>query len=43
MAPGGVIAVVAREDAAVVRAGARALGLREGVWDNGTVTAETAA
>jgi hypothetical protein len=43
MAPGGAIAVVAAADAAAVRAGARALGLEEGVWDNGSVTAETAA
>jgi hypothetical protein len=43
MAPGGAIAVVAEADAAVVRAGALSLGLREGIWDNGSVTAETAA
>lgn len=40
-AGGGVIAVVAAEDAAAVRAGAAALGLAEGVWDNGTATVET--
>jgi hypothetical protein len=37
---GGVAVVLAADDAARVRAGARELGLREGVWDNGTVTAE---
>jgi hypothetical protein len=37
---GGVIVVVAAADAPRVRAGAAALGLSEGVWDNGTVTAE---
>lgn len=42
MAPGGMIVVAADTDAAAVRTGARALGLREGVWDNGSVTAETA-
>jgi uncharacterized protein DUF6885 len=39
---GGVIAVVAAEDAAVFRAGAAELGLSEGLWDNGTVTAGVA-
>jgi hypothetical protein len=39
---GGVIAVVAAADAPAVRAGARALGLHEGVWDNGTVSAAVA-
>ncbi len=39
-AGGGVIAVVATEDAAAVRAGAAALGLAEGVWDNGTAIVE---
>lgn len=39
---GGVIAVVAAEDAPAVRAGAGVLGLQEGIWDNGTVTAEAA-
>ncbi len=37
---GGVIVVAATEDAPVVRAGAGALGLSEGIWDNGTVAAE---
>jgi hypothetical protein len=42
MPEGGVIAVVFAEDAEHVRAGAGALGLEEGVWDNGTATvAET--
>ncbi|HEV2973821.1 MAG TPA: hypothetical protein VGX69_02360 [Solirubrobacteraceae bacterium] len=36
MAPGGMIAVVAEQDAAATRAGARRLGLIERVWDNGT-------
>ncbi len=40
MPAGGMFAVVSAEDAAAVRAGARALGLREGIWDNGTVTGE---
>jgi hypothetical protein len=34
---GGVIVVAATEDAPVVRAGAGALGLSEGIWDNGTI------
>jgi hypothetical protein len=42
MAPGGIVAVVADADAAVVRSAAEALGLQEGVWDNGSLTAETA-
>ncbi|HTU80469.1 MAG TPA: hypothetical protein VMF09_17100 [Solirubrobacteraceae bacterium] len=41
MPSGGVIVVAAAEDAAGVRASADALGLNEGVWDNGTVAAET--
>lgn len=43
MAPGGVIAVVGRDDAEAAREAMRELGLAEGVWDNGSVTAETAA
>jgi hypothetical protein len=39
MAPGGMIAVVAREDAAAVRAAADSCGLQESAWDNGTLTA----
>jgi hypothetical protein len=38
MPAGGMFAVVFAENAAAVRAGATALGLREGIWDNGTVT-----
>jgi hypothetical protein len=33
---GGVIVAVAAEDAPAVRSGAGALGLSEGIWDNGT-------
>jgi hypothetical protein len=40
MPAGGMIVVAAAEDAAAVRAGANALGLSEGIWDNGTVTVE---
>jgi hypothetical protein len=36
MPAGGVIVVVASEDGTSVRAGADALGLAEGIWDNGT-------
>jgi hypothetical protein len=35
---GGVVVVLAAGDAPHVREGALGLGLREGVWDNGTVT-----
>jgi hypothetical protein len=38
---GGMIVVAFAEDVAAVRSGAVAVGLREGVWDNGTVTRET--
>jgi len=38
MPEGGVLAVVDVEDAASTRAGAGRLGLREAIWDNGTVT-----
>jgi hypothetical protein len=41
MPAGGMIVVVSAQDAPTVRAGAEALGLCEGVWDNGTVTQET--
>jgi hypothetical protein len=41
MPAGGVIAVVCSEDAQVVRAGAQAIGLVEGLWDNGTATQAT--
>lgn len=36
---GGVVVVLAADDAARVRAGAGEIGLREGIWDNGTVSA----
>jgi hypothetical protein len=36
---GGVVVVLATDDVARVRAGAHALGLHEGMWDNGTVLA----
>jgi hypothetical protein len=35
---GGVLVIAFAEDVPVVRSGAQALGLSEGVWDNGTVT-----
>jgi hypothetical protein len=38
---GGVIAVVGNEDAQAVRAGAQAIGLVEGLWDNGTAMQAT--
>jgi hypothetical protein len=38
MPAGGMLVVVFAEDAAAIRAGAQALGLQEGIWDNGTVT-----
>ncbi|HXB66517.1 MAG TPA: hypothetical protein VNV42_16775 [Solirubrobacteraceae bacterium] len=38
MPAGGLLAVVAAADAEQVRAAAAAAGLREGLWDNGTVT-----
>jgi hypothetical protein len=38
MPAGGVIVAASAEDAAAVRAGAGAVGLTEGMWDNGTVT-----
>lgn len=41
MPAGGMLVVVFVEDAEAVRAGAGALGLREGIWDNGTVTQAT--
>ena len=40
MPAGGVIAVVLAEDAPAVRDGAGSLGLREELWDNGTVAPE---
>jgi hypothetical protein len=41
MPEGGMLAVVHSDDAALMRSGADALGLVEGLWDNGTVTAKT--
>ncbi|MGO9760023.1 MAG: DUF6885 family protein [Solirubrobacteraceae bacterium] len=43
MPAGGMFVVAFAQDAAAVRAGAAALGLFEGIWDNGTVTGETLA
>jgi hypothetical protein len=43
MPAGGMFVVARAEDAPAVRAGAATLGLAEGLWDNGTVTAETLA
>lgn len=43
MPAGGMIVVVAAADEPAIRAGAGALGLIEGVWENGSVTAETLA
>lgn len=40
MPAGGMIVVTAAEDAPALRTGTKALGLREGIWDNGTVTVE---
>ncbi len=40
---GGVVVVLAADDVASVRTGARELGLHEGIWDNGTVLAEVAS
>jgi hypothetical protein len=36
MPAGGLLVIVCAEDAAAVRSGAAALGLVEGIWDNGT-------
>jgi hypothetical protein len=41
MPAGGMLVVAHAADAATVRAGAGALGLAEGIWDNGTVTSGT--
>ncbi len=41
MPAGGVLVIVSAQDAPAVRSGAAALGLVEGIWDNGTVTRET--
>jgi hypothetical protein len=40
MAPGGMIAVVTRADATALRSAVAPSGLREGVWDNGSPSAE---
>jgi hypothetical protein len=37
----GMIVAAFAEDAATIRAGAAALGLREGIWDNGSVAETT--
>ncbi len=42
MPAGGVIVVAFAQDARVVRKGAAAMGLAEGVWDNGTAAPESA-
>jgi hypothetical protein len=41
MPAGGMLAIVSAADAETVRSGAEAVGLLEGMWDNGTVTPET--
>ena len=41
MPSGGMLVVVSAADAADVRRGALALGLRDGIWDNGTITRES--
>jgi hypothetical protein len=38
MAPGGIVVALASEDAARVREQAQRAGLREGAWDNGTLS-----
>jgi hypothetical protein len=43
MPPGGLIVIASAEDAAALRDGAGALGLRERAWDNGTVLPEMLA
>jgi hypothetical protein len=43
MPAGGVIVVAHASEAQAVRAGASALGLREGLWDNGTDTLKASA
>ena len=42
MPAGGMFVVVLADDAEAVRRGAAALGLEERIWDNGTLTSETA-
>lgn len=41
MPEGGMLAVVSAEDAGSVRSRAQELGLREGIWDNGTIARES--
>lgn len=43
MPAGGMFVVAAANDADAVRSGAAAIGLDEGIWDNGTVAGETPA
>ncbi len=43
MPAGGMLAIVSDEDAPAVRSRAGAVGLVEGLWDNGTLTHETSA
>jgi hypothetical protein len=43
MPAGGMMVIAYGEDAPTVRAGAEAVGLVEGVWDNGSVTPEMLA
>ena len=43
MPPGGLIVIASAEDAAALREGVGALGLSQGVWDNGTVLPEMLA
>jgi hypothetical protein len=43
MPAGGIIAVALAQDAPALRAGAAALGLVEGLWDNGTPLADAGA
>jgi hypothetical protein len=41
MPSGGMLAVAFEQDAPALRAAAHAAGLREGIWDNGTITSST--
>jgi hypothetical protein len=43
MSAGGMLVVVEAQDAAGVRSRAEQLGMREGIWDNGTITSEQLA
>jgi hypothetical protein len=43
MPAGGMFVVAVAHDADAVRAGAAAVGLAEGIWDNGTIAGETPA